>query len=435
MAETIARENHRLLEARLLISRPGEVFNELQKHGSQADSSWSFDAWDQTLERSLLARNEALIDLALARYARDKDIVRELYEKACSTTNAPNEAYKKGLRVACLSNHIVWVSDIKGFPQDVIGTEATWKVLSEAADYHDEASALLENPQIDSKLLNALYRREEPFASLPENHWTYLIRISLRNPSIGEQAIFRVLEVAPSDQRWREMLVPLLERLHPTFAAPPESLRQVLERWSSDNSGEDDDRTLFYNDHNYLSLPDKFRCVIAALYGGDKAILKDGRTSDDAAMRCAFYGNAPLTLAEMKAGDERDGGLFTLAVLFNDHVLGGTRSTRNALEQEYLDDEELYRKRCETLSFRLTPLDKWREDERRKRVEQESEKFRFFVLVGLGVLLAFAFIQMFSRAAGSNDLIPAVLWTLVGVLIVGFSYGARFGGSRRRSQK
>ncbi len=419
MTKTIASESHRLLEARLLISRPEDVFNELQKHGSQAESYWSLDALDQQLERSLLARNEPLIDLALARYATDGEIVGQLYEKACTIADTSNRAYAKGLRVACLSNHLVSVSDLASFPRDIIGAEATWKVLSDADD--DEASALLQNPRIDSNLLKTLYTREEAFASLPEYRWGRLIAVSRSNPLFAEshqldEAIFRLLEIAPPNESWRAMLLPLLERLHPTFAPPLNSLRHVLQRWSSDHTDEDVTKW-----QHYLSRQEEFRCLIAALYGGDKAILDAGRTSADVAIRCAFYGNAPLTLAEMKAVNavdfERDHVLFSYAVLFNNRVLRHPEK-RDVLEKEYPIDEDLYHRRCEHL--RLPPLDQWREEERRKRGERESEKFRFLVVVGLGVLVGFAFIQEFDHAARSNDLIPVILWTVVWVLIVAF---------------
>lgn len=38
-------------------------------------------------------------------------------------------------------------------------------------------------------------------------------------------------------------------------------------------------------------------------------------------MRCAYYGNADLTLKEMEAGHERDGSAYVFATLQNDDVL------------------------------------------------------------------------------------------------------------------
>lgn len=457
MAEMIARENHRLLEARLLISRPEDVFNELKQHGSQAESSWSLDAWDQQLERNLLARNEPLIDLALARYATDEKVVGSLYEKACTIADTSSEAYNTGLRIACLSNHLVLMSDIAGFPQNVIGAEATWKVLREAGD--DEASALLHNPRIDSNLLESLYMRDGLFASLPDKRWLRLVLMSKANPRVNRasqsdsygldhdhrrihMAIFKMLDVAPTS--YREALFWFYYKLNPSVVARPVSISHVLERWSLSTDGNIQRESLrrsylarpraWYEDAKegvHLSPSDDFRCLIAALYGRrDKAVLKDGSSSSDVAIRCAYYAGAYLSLDEMEAGHERDGDLFEFAVLCNDHILLSPVK-RNALEQRYLSDKERYRGRCEYLhqqqpSFDLRPVDERLEDERRKGLEREIAQYRYLVLGGVSVLVGWAAIQGFHRSVNQYGLLPASFVIAALGLIGCFAYGSRF---------
>ena len=87
--------------ARLMVSAPEVVYAELQSYGEHARSQ-SFGSGDDELERSLLGRNDPLIDLGLALYAANREIVGGLYSRALEGTGAP--AHDKGVRLACLSN-------------------------------------------------------------------------------------------------------------------------------------------------------------------------------------------------------------------------------------------------------------------------------------------------------------------------------------------
>src|SRR3954447_15147131 len=96
-------------EARLLKSSPADVFRDIQAEADANPSPWREDT---ALERSLFGRNEPLVDLALAQYGTDQDIVSEIYEKAAATSgDTADERFKLGLRIACLSNRRVAVLD------------------------------------------------------------------------------------------------------------------------------------------------------------------------------------------------------------------------------------------------------------------------------------------------------------------------------------
>ena len=72
-----------------------------------------------------------------------------------------------------------------------------------------------------------------------------------------------------------------------------------------------------------LSSAEEFCCLIAALYGrGNKTARNYGSARDtNVVWRCAYYGRASLSLADMKRGNERDPGTFTFAALCNDGIL------------------------------------------------------------------------------------------------------------------
>jgi hypothetical protein len=215
------------------------------------------------------------------------------------------------------------------------------------------------------------------------------------------------------------MLFPFLERLQSRFAAPPDSIKHVLDRWSVAQSDTKNAQ------QQQLHSPDEFRCLIAALYGGDKAILQQHNVSDDVAIRCAYYGNAKLTLQEMKAGYERDGKMFSLAVLFNGHVLHNV-VWRNPLECRYLIDEGLYRRRCEHQYLHLPSLDKRIEEERRRSLERGKELYRFVVFGGVSVLVGWASIQEFDRIVTKSGFVAALFVMTVFWLIALNLYGQRF---------
>src|ERR1700719_3698821 len=123
----LEEQERRLREARLLVSRPEEVFKELRSYGAQAKAN--LYGSDEELEKSLLERGDPLIDLGLACYGSDKGMVGALYKKALITPNTPADArYLKGLRIACLSNQVL--DELYcSFPREIIGEDETRRVL------------------------------------------------------------------------------------------------------------------------------------------------------------------------------------------------------------------------------------------------------------------------------------------------------------------
>jgi tetratricopeptide (TPR) repeat protein len=229
----LEEQERRTREARLLVSRP-EEYGEKQ------------------LEKSLLERGDPLIDLGLACYGSDKGMVGALYKKALITPNTPADArYLKGLRIACLSNQVLPDSLMGDFPRKIIGEDETNRVLCEA-DW-DEAEALISNPEIECALLQALYERTGPFSTIPETRWLHLVHMSAKNTRLidcrdnseshyfdfdftqVQEAILKLLEIAPVTEQWLFTLHRLLIGLDPHHVAhaQPDKIDHVLERWSA----------------------------------------------------------------------------------------------------------------------------------------------------------------------------------------------------------
>ena len=210
MARTTDQEK-RTREARLLASSPEVVYRELKIYGEDVDSD--ILAVDEELEKSLLAREDPLIDLALACYATDKSVVGGLYKKGLQKPETWLDGrYRRGLRIACLSNEVISYPE---FPTDVIGREETDRIFADA-DWQ-EAEALLANPKLDDNLLVTLYQRSDSFATLPDDRWCDLVRMSAKNPRLAarndtddypdtghlriQRAIFGLLSIIPTTSK------------------------------------------------------------------------------------------------------------------------------------------------------------------------------------------------------------------------------------------
>jgi hypothetical protein len=373
--QTLEDQERRTREARLLVSRPETVFEELKKCAGEL-GSFNRRTADDELEKSLLERSDPLIDLALARFGGNKEAVGALYAKGLLPASAPLDArYRKGLRIACLSNQSVRSNHDFTDHDPIIGTAETRRVLAEA-DW-DEADALICNPHISDRLLEALYERGEPFSQFDEERWRYLVMMSKKNcrlvdcrdgedPDLGhfriQRTIFGLLERAPANGLWLHTLYELFDSLDPRLVASTDKIDHILERWAPITIPLDSKGRPWGGYWTSAPLLDEFRCMIAALYGrgyrDHKSVILGSANASDAAVRCAYYGNARLSAKEMSEGYKRDSDLFTFAALYNDSIYLN-RELRTLLETEYLSGDLVhkYRRRCQQLHKRYPHFD------------------------------------------------------------------------------
>lgn len=367
----------RIREARLIVARPEQVLTELEKYSDELNTR--VFGRDEHLERSLLARNEPLIDLGLARHGREREVVAALYQKShAKPADHLQERYLRGLRIACLSNEVVLRHF--DFPEGVLGTEEFARLINEGDDEY--LAALLSNPNVADKFLETLYKNEGYFASLPDERRRCLVYLSSCNPRLTTQedfedgpdlgymhihkGIIAMLACAPTTERWLLALRGLLGELDPgDLHSPDEAITPILERWAQVSVAE---RGLF-KDGEFTALPlrDEFRCLVAAMYGCHYSRGKDGKftlnnlgrpDSPDVVLRCAYYGRAKLTAKEMTAAFAADEDIYLLAVLCNDSVYHDP-ALRKLLEGEQLRGNlrYIYRRRCEQIHKRWPRFD------------------------------------------------------------------------------
>jgi hypothetical protein len=340
-------------EARLSVASPEEVLRELKRIAQQPELEL-FARRNDAIEALFVERNEPLINLGLACYGTSKEVFTALYKHGLEKpSDVADEHYKRGLRIGCLSNRSVPAAHLAfDFPRDLIGPEEIHRVLAAGEDA--EAEALICNPSVSDRLLEELYKRTGAFAALAEERWSTLVYLSRKNkrlvtredsdagPDTGHyavnRAIFQLLETAPLDKHWLHVLYGLLDALDFQQVAHPEKIEKALARWSQlDDRGHKGEPLEGY--WTSLSLKDEFRCLIAALYGrtwsNNKLAVQGSPSAADVAMRCAYYGNAELSMSQMKAGYNRDGSEYVFAVMYNDNVLSNNK-LRKFFEQEQL---------------------------------------------------------------------------------------------------
>lgn len=376
--------DERINEARMIVASPEQVLAELEKYNDELESG------DENLERSLLARNEPLIDLGLARYAREERVVAALYEKSRATpTDILNERYLYGLGVACLSNEVA-KRPFSHYPENILGKDETARLITE--NEGAELAALLANRNFAEKI-EALYKNEGLFASLPDERRRRMVHLSITNPRLitdksseygpdGEyisihNAILTMIASVPTTEDWLRTLRALLDQLDPGGLWSPGDgpITPILERWAQAPASEKE--RFEKGDYTVLSMRDEFRCLVAAMYGhhylGNDGKLPSSIFSlnlDGEILRSAYYGNAELkfTEKEMESGYARDQNVYLLAVLCNDTVYRQP-ILRNLLEEQLRDSLShrgedpcpilwpVYRRRCEQIHMRHPEFD------------------------------------------------------------------------------
>ena len=341
-------------QARLYLAPPNTVYEELRRQAERTRTEW-FAYDDKKIEPLLVNRNEPLINLGLAAFGANQDVFSALYEHShVPPENDADTAYKRGLRIGCLTNRILpKIHFLMDFPAALVGAEEMRRLIAFGDD--DEVTALVRNPSVADKFLESLYTRAGPFAEIDDERWAKFVILSSKNdrlrtnedddsgPDLGhysiQKAIFRLLEIAPLDLFWVRVLWELLFNLNFRHVHRPESIDGVLNRWASMSDKTRDGKEVVEGYYTKLSLRDEFRCLIAALYGsgfkGGKTVLHGSVKSSDVAVRCAFYAHAEITKKDMQSGYERDESAYLLGVLYNKRIYE-KRDLR-----EFFEDEQI----------------------------------------------------------------------------------------------
>lgn len=342
--------------ARLLVAAPEVVYEELKNYSAEVIKA-PFRAGSKELEESLLSRDDPLINLGLASFGCDPEVVGELWRKGMSLGD---DVFGGGLRVAVLSNQTLDSrASLSRFPQNVLGEENVAHVLKEAQ--WPEVEALVQNPTISDDVLRSLYRGDAFADGIDEARRRQLVSASGQNerlltredtndgPDMGhyyiQKDIFGMLEAVPTSKEWVRVLRWLLECLDPENTANPDDITAVLERWKLNENGQEDEPEKKLYTVTGLTEREELRCLISAIYGTSyrrkSTAILGSPDDEDVALRCSYYGNAKLTIDTIKVGYERDKEVFVLAAMMN-HSVFHDRKLRQVFEDECLNGSWRY---------------------------------------------------------------------------------------------
>lgn len=316
------------VEYQLIHSSPETVFGWLQDNVARELDSLDSDELEG-FEKSLLERNNKLINLGLALYGKSPEVAYYLFidgddtiKKACCSG--------KSVKPEILSDS--WIEKEEVLPAIL----NDWN-----SDFLVELAA---NSGLPDSLLVKLFKKEKPFDQLDEEKWTLLMAWSSHNERLSRryasnwmdgyeeylynEVFFSAWEafgkVTPTPRNASAMssLGARLVRLTPINT----NIIDIINKWRS--SDEEDDERLGY-----------VRAVLTKIL--DRDTFNKLKESDDVALRKGYYTYHEYCSAEEVIEDfERDGKHFLDCAIFNESIFRNTdvRSTFRKCSWEAPDE-------------------------------------------------------------------------------------------------
>jgi hypothetical protein len=333
-------------EAILLASEPRDIREYLAKRASVSRFS---DPISKETEAELLSRDDRLLDLSLAEYARHEETARALFDR---------DPEDWPIRALVLSNTaLAEAAFLRGFPECLFGSEeAVLEYLKTASG--DELVMLFRNPSLDESFLESFLSLGKPWEAIdPEKRLWALdalasnekLRRKRSSLDYGDgwdwytagkpfQAAWSLIEKLEPSTEAATHLSRLLRDL-PADAHETDGIAASLEKWRAPPADADKERA--DNAKGRLSDFQEVRQAGARLLAGaPKAIPDQFLESDDMAVRCGAYeGLSKLSPEQMKAAVKRDGDLARVHLIRN-QGLWRSEKTRDLLLDEGLRGAE-----------------------------------------------------------------------------------------------
>ena len=352
-----------ILIARLSNLPPVSAADALRERNQRRKEKAPYGCKCPELEKALIARRDPLIDLSLAQYGMDADVLRGLYQRSLNGTG--NAALDMGIRVAVLANRLAPSRFFETNP--VMSAEELQRVAIEGAE--EEIEALLTNPMTREYVGN-LYKRQPPFDALDDSRFHALVCASIRNPRLTfddstedgpdlhhmdiSGGIYEMLSTVPVTRQWLWTLDHLLFNYAPASTHADKNALQVINRWRALDIKKILSEESETGSYTELKMSEEFCCRVAAMFG---SYWEEGRSkvvgtpdSQEVVMRCTYYGNHAMKPDEMKTAHQKDGAAFTYAALHNSHFYWN-RACRETLESMLLGDQiDLYSTFCKKMA-------------------------------------------------------------------------------------
>jgi hypothetical protein len=382
-----------VLEAELLASRPERVLEWLR---SRANGDYTEKPiYDASLEKSLLGRNDPLINLGLAQFGIEDEILRSLFD-------SPASSQRSALRLAVLSNTTIrkhqpyHSGDLIAALTGTRGEVGPW--LASLSD--EELRALFLNPTLGNEFLLEFLERKKGWSDLSEPRQILTLYALANNPRMSERyksitmdgyaeyshdavftAAWNLAAVVPVKLHWCWVLTALYPKTLTSVSV--EDPLALAKRWFPDPA----DEKVAAAEEKRLQDPDPgsfgyLRMEIARLAVRKNAVgtkLADLLNHEDLAIRLGAcrYGNPDAE--QIAAAAARDPKM-AFASLVRNPALWRTGSTREILKKlawdqpdprSYMDSPNMY-KHMEA-QFRAEHPE-WFEDEDREPVDEKGHR-------------------------------------------------------------
>jgi hypothetical protein len=269
------------LVSKLLAMPAVEVARYIEEHN---DLSGRY-GWEE-----ILLGRDKLIDLQLAKFSRDSEILSGLY-RSCLLVGEddPNYNYYFGLMLACLSNETnVNLSDL----EDVIGEELLRSIVNPEFSLSADASskpsfsnynkslqrsAILNNKNYFVGYVNSLFCRKDYFEGVSESTWVKLIKETLdcnwmvKDYSYLADGVWYLIANAPANRQWKDLIKSLMVNIFlPTSYHGLNNFdASIVQRWDLEIG---DDEKIEENYNTYIDNSsydvDEFFIFVYVIYGG-----------------------------------------------------------------------------------------------------------------------------------------------------------------------
>lgn len=308
-----------ILEAELMVMPPGAVADYLKLRARQSRDEARDDPLDEEVEQALRARNEPLIDLALAHYGRHIVVVAGLF--GSSKPASP-------MRLACLANTSLGLEGSAQFPTMLLGGEPTMAEWLISAT-RDELAALFENPALSDSFLVDVLEKARGWDAIDDKLLRSIVALLHRNPRMSTprqddhrdgwaeysynsvfNAAWKLAETSPATQEWAAALCWLYEEIQPECFSIKEPLA-LADRWHVDPSDmEAAKRESQSIARGWLDSMQRVRKGIARLaLKKSSSLLPELVSHADVGFRCAAYSAGSLTAEQLSKGYKVDGEL------------------------------------------------------------------------------------------------------------------------------
>jgi hypothetical protein len=171
---------------------PSQVVAEWLSQVHPSDRRSIFQLFPEGALQKLLARHDSFIDLAIALYGDDPEVLRELWRRddgALRRAILRNQGRDRGIGDNGLLN----------FLQEGDALLAFFRAAS-----REDIEALVTNPNLDGTALAAIFKRQGVFAALPLEQWRTIAALALKNPNLHRRWLDEVRPYAVGPGRESE---------------------------------------------------------------------------------------------------------------------------------------------------------------------------------------------------------------------------------------